>query len=440
MKMVTVLILVFTWPCSAHGSIAFDADGKWSTSFEYGAECVKHWQFYDEIGYCQDIVNDGIIWTGWPPSYNEHDPDMKLTSIVADAAHSGDYGARYWVFDGTNRQSPGITVEFPEPQPEFWIRYYLRYQEGFNWSLQHYEKQLYFRTLGSPALIPGMANGNFYVHSSGNTGSTNIYSSLTWNDHMGTPDNTSNGEWMCWEMYVKMDTDGTDGIVRLWIDGNLVLNRSDINHSGGEVEVRSGWTWFGFHSNQNEIDNSNGPIGADYAYVDYDDMVIYIHTPPNTDDNDIPFIGPMHADPDNDQEPGPPALTILAPEDGTVVNIAEVTVEGIVDPARPSTSVTVGGKPAAYDNGTFNATVNLIPGENDIVAIATDEEGRQGIASITVMYEPYEPYEPKEETRSGCSCSTNGTNGSLTVLFGAIFLLMLAVRVGRRNRNGSIIT
>ena len=285
------LTFMFTSPFYAYG-ITFDANGKWETSFEYGAECVKHWQFYDEIGYCQDIENDDKWWYAYPSSYNDHDPDRKLTGVYADAAHTGNYGARFWAFDGTNKHSPTIRVYMPKPQPELWIRYYIRFQQGFNWSLQHYDKHLYLRTAG-PYLIPGMSNGTFYIHSNGHAAGRNLYSSLTWNDHMGTPDNTSNGKWMCWEMYIKMDTDGTNGIERLWIDGNLVLNRNNINHSGGNADARQGWTWFDWHQNHNEIDNTNGPIGADYAYVDYDDMVIYNQTPPNVDEHGNPFIGPL---------------------------------------------------------------------------------------------------------------------------------------------------
>ncbi len=97
----------------------------------------------------------------------------------------------------------------------------------------------------------------------------------------------SDGLFHCFEIHLKMDSNGTDGIGRLWIDGVLRASNAGVNWSNGNATARAGWKKFFFHENQNNPGNGR-PM-----YVDYDDMVIYNTTPPNRDAQGNPFIGPI---------------------------------------------------------------------------------------------------------------------------------------------------
>ncbi|MBD1399343.1 hypothetical protein [Pelovirga terrestris] len=298
-KIIFLTIILFVLGTNSSFSfINFDSEGKWSTSFEYGQECVKHWKFHDEIGYCKDVANDGATWTGYPQAYQEDNHTIEnLTHISASAANSGGYGARFWNWDGVNSHTPTVGVIFPSPQTELWIRWYIRYQEGYRWEALNYEKNLYIYTADRyPAVITGALNDTWYIASSGlpQIGqSQNVMSNKTWADVMGGP--YSHGQFLAIEVYLKMNSalGVADGVARKWINGELVLDRNDLQHSGTNANALSGWMNFGFNENQSEVGNQRGPIGINRAYIDYDDMVVYNLTPPNLDAHGYPFIGPM---------------------------------------------------------------------------------------------------------------------------------------------------
>ncbi len=77
----------------------------------------------------------------------------------------------------------------------------------------------------------------------------------------------------------------------------------------------------------------------------------------------------------------PPVVSIIAPENGSVVAASPVTVTGIVD--DPLATITVGGNPTANNNGSYSADVALAEGENTVTVIATNSTG-EGSASVDV--------------------------------------------------------
>lgn len=106
---------------------------------------------------------------------------------------------------------------------------------------------------------------------------------------------TSDGLFHMFEMHIKMNTEGNaDGIGRIWIDGDLKLNKTDVDYTFGRnaadaAIIRDGMKYVEFHENQASPGNG-GP-----AYVDYDDLAIYKTTPPNTDPvSGLPWIGPLN--------------------------------------------------------------------------------------------------------------------------------------------------
>ena len=286
---VFVFLISMNFICAA---IEFDENGKWETTFD----CDETYQY--EHGTASSLDCDGMRWEGnWfcaeTPTY--------ITDAANNFAGSG-RGARFSVCDGTNSNSGTIGIIFPSNQPEFWIRHYTRWEEGFAWSTFTYDKQLYIWTdFGTgprtPAIITGFHNNArrnmaAVVWGSGTnpiTYTCNNYQLMTnfvfgWNDIMGG--DTSSGEWHSFEYYFKLDDDGTNGIGRIWVDGVLRGEQTNINWSCGLYNYMTGWRHIHFESNQ------ASPIGGPY-YVDYDDMVIYNQTPPNRDEHGNPFIGPI---------------------------------------------------------------------------------------------------------------------------------------------------
>ncbi len=83
---------------------------------------------------------------------------------------------------------------------------------------------------------------------------------------------------------------------------------------------------------------------------------------------------------------GPVSLQVLSPQDGSVVNTAQVAVSGV---ASPGAVVTVNDDILiAGGNGQFQDTVALSEGLNLIEVIASNTSGSEASAEITVTYQP----------------------------------------------------
>lgn len=275
------LLLILGWGTKAQAAITFP----WSSSFN----CAD-WN--STMG-----VQPNCDQLGWTSGNTVLDGNVSsITSLANNTSGGGGKGARFYVKDGHNINSSSLSWNFLNggtvgPQKELWIRWYQRYQKGFSWNPLHYEKTLYIRTGASSIdVIPGFYEGYTLVAQ----GSPNYYqvnTSFGWNNIMGGP--VSDGLFHCFEAHIKMDTNGTDGIGRLWIDGVLRASNTAVNWSNGNAIAKQGWKWFDFHNNQNAPANASGLIGQATAYVDYDDMMIYNTTPPNKDAQGNPFIGPI---------------------------------------------------------------------------------------------------------------------------------------------------
>ena len=85
-----------------------------------------------------------------------------------------------------------------------------------------------------------------------------------------------------------------------------------------------------------------------------------------------------------------PEITISSPEDQHVTNLGQIQVSGtVID--EDLQSVTVAGVTAQVTGQTYVATVDLISGENLIIAVATDLENNVSQASITVHRDDVAP-------------------------------------------------
>jgi hypothetical protein len=254
----------------------------WSTTFNY-PECAQRGG--GGATDCDKVKNDGITW-----SYGSGVVDGNYTQVKSGANNptgSGGNGYRTWVADEHNVGSGPVAVQFPSPQKELWIRWYMRYQPGFNWDKLSYDKMLYIHTGGSSKdAIPEWTSGGYAVIAQGSPNYHQLHNyDYGWADVMGG--SASDGQWHMFEVYLKMDSGGYTGRGRFWIDGVLRGENLAMNWSGDNSTAQQGWTYFHFHSNQSLVNNG----GA--AYVDYDDIAVYNSIPPSVDAHGNPFIGPV---------------------------------------------------------------------------------------------------------------------------------------------------
>ncbi|HEV8578589.1 MAG TPA: DNRLRE domain-containing protein, partial [Thermoanaerobaculia bacterium] len=80
----------------------------------------------------------------------------------------------------------------------------------------------------------------------------------------------------------------------------------------------------------------------------------------------------------------PPSIILTAPAEGSFLKMPEVLVTGTVTDDGEVASVTVNDVAAALDGDSFQATVTLPEGFNEIFVVATDATGKQSFATRTV--------------------------------------------------------
>lgn len=288
------ILMSLSFSTNALAEIYFDSNGKWHTTFD----CSEWDQGSGEPLYCDGLIKGG--------DWYADDKGSQITSVANNPAGAGGKGARFWKGSGyDNNTSTSFTVIFPSRVKEIWVRWYERYEEGFEWAGGRIDvKSLYFRTAehrdrgaGSP-YMGFYGTSGYRIYNNGSTGSFPVTYSGGWGDLY--PTGVADGSWHCFEIYMKMDTDGTDGIGRIWINGELVAEDNSVNWSDNDADARKGFAWFDFLSNQKDPE-----LDRPY-YVDVDDMVIYNKTPPNTDNDGNPFVGPINWDSSSSSSLPPP--------------------------------------------------------------------------------------------------------------------------------------
>ena len=235
----------------------------WSTTYN-----CNEWKTSDG----QNPNCDGL-WEGGGWTCDNGDGTHEEEQITAAANYSsggGGKGQRHWLGDGVNNISGGMSASFLSSQPEIWVRWYMRYEQGFEWNpyLMN-QKILYFDPVSFPRLIVeyygqdkvqiySYASSQGYPSAEGNGWNTMMANGGT--DARGNK--TSDGQWHLWEFHVKIDTNGTDGILELWIDNNMVINATNANLAAAPLTTL--------------LIGSNGftPGNGRCMFVDYDDIAI----------------------------------------------------------------------------------------------------------------------------------------------------------------------
>lgn len=222
----------------------------------------------------------------------------QLTQLTQDAEHDGSgMGIRWWVGNSKNDNSGTFAFKLANPTNEIWVRMYKRYASGFSWQGggPNDEKVLWFvDSSQTQPIIYEHSRTACYDAVRGNV-SDAIYFWMQGNSvnqvPCGQPNtgwvatqggNTGDGQWHVYEVHIKKDTNGNNGILRVWTDGILKMNRTDINTGGG-------WPRDILHFQINQDSGAN--IGC--KPVDIDNIAVHTSTPPMVDAQGYPMIGPI---------------------------------------------------------------------------------------------------------------------------------------------------
>jgi hypothetical protein len=269
----------------AYAEITFTA-GIWETTFDCD-DWESRLPSYDYILSCDGMVraSDASLLTG--------DKVTTLSSAANMESGGGSKGIRFWKGSGAdNIYSGTVRVNFPSAQQEIWIRWYEKYESGFEWNNSLDVKSLYFTNSpdqNSHPYVGFMGSGYRFYWGGSASGPWPGYDERStssvggWDDIYDTE--IADGTWHCFEIHMKMDTDGTDGEGRIWVDGELVDEETEMDWS--DIDDNPGWTHFSF------LLNHKDPGLERPYYVDFDDLSVYTVTPSNQDASGNPMIGPI---------------------------------------------------------------------------------------------------------------------------------------------------
>ncbi|MCJ7816956.1 MAG: hypothetical protein MUP55_03815 [Candidatus Aenigmarchaeota archaeon] len=307
----------------------------WSTTFncaDWGGSAA---------GFDATLTCDGLERGGrWGTAGGTWD------SITAAANYSGGAGGkgfRHWIGDGVNSQGSGIKITFPSSVDEFWLRWYMRYETGFNWQSISYQKVWYIN-IGHPNCVcwePIGWNGTrlALLYNGANT----PYGGAGWDTWYAggaigpSGHRTSDGGWHYFEIHLKKEVAGGDGVYDYWFDGVLADHRTNVVFNSGGASVGVGWDHM-------VIDNNRYPSNGRDMYNDFDDLAVSTTGP----------IGPISTGPDTTpptRSNGSPTGTLPAGTTSVNMNLTTdepatcrySTNQGTSYPSMTNTFSTTGG-------------------------------------------------------------------------------------------------
>ena len=355
---ITLMIICFSCNCS---SIVFaGVDLPWSTTYD----CGKWTQSEGGAG----LDCDGLQpYGGWTTS---KDSEEQITLDANNPGGGGGRGQRHWLGDGPNDNSGGLQIRFNTPQPELWVRWYMRHEEGYEWywsSTGLRYKILYYNSGEPQQFIPDWSGWDGFLVAAG---SSNYVDSGGWDTVMvngvlaANGHRASDGAWHCFEIHSKMDTNGQNGIIQWWIDGILKMDLDDV-HLG----TQKGWTRFIIGSNKTETINGHD------MYVDYDDLAV----------SNTGYIG--HISGHGGEDTTPPTVSITSPTQGQIISgnaiiqvntSDDVGVTGVqfkLDDTNLETEDTTPPYSISWD------TTSTSDGAHVLTATARDAAGNQATSS-----------------------------------------------------------
>jgi hypothetical protein len=254
----------------------------WSTSF-VGCSSDSN---YPTGGWACGTSPANVAYNNVNPNVCTSNGYQQISTAANYPGGAGGRGWRRWVCGATSGNSPStgsITLTIPSNTHEFWLRFYMRWQAGFEWNTANglfYQKILYLRSGAISAVMDYAAGGNMRMTVQGGDGNgtgQNVYDTCSgecgWNTMNPGGEMQGNGvrlgddSWHAVEIHYKDQTgSGTyDGVWDLWIDGTLESHVTGINWTTGAP--------VGLSSVQFMI-NQSTPSNSVPMYNDIDDIAI----------------------------------------------------------------------------------------------------------------------------------------------------------------------
>ncbi len=264
MKNKIIFSLYFILTLSPHISLAA-VNLPWSTTYN----CNDWTQSNGLYNVNCDGLTGGGGWT-----CNNGDGTVREDQITSAANYTGPgsgggKGQRHWLGDGANNVSGGTSISFNSTQSELWIRWYMRYENGFQWNPLNNQKIFIVNNLAQNRTIIGYTwSDETRIEVSQYAGYYGSGTNNGWNTIMangGTDargNKTSDGQWHLYEVHLKTDTNGSNGIAEMWVDDIRRLSYSNAYFgSAGFDDILIG-------------SNSRDPLNGRCMAVDYDDIAI----------------------------------------------------------------------------------------------------------------------------------------------------------------------
>lgn len=371
--------LILIIPSSAFASVTLP----WSTTFD----CAEDW-----TSYSQDLSCDGIS-----KGLNQS-PGGNYEQIIDGANNpdgGGGKGQRHWIGDGTNSNSGGTRAYINNITSKIWVRWYIRWQSGFDEFGQYKDLYMWTQSLQNGPVINNFYPGggmSFEYLTSGNV----TCNSCGWGTDFYTG-GVSDGTWVYHEVMI----DVAGGNARMWVGAagetpRLVIDASGLTWKGSVYRID-------FGSNQKNV--ANGQI----MYVDYDDISIQTN-PTGQDASGNQFIGPLGTTPTPDTTD--PTVSITSPLDsstvsGTINATASATDNvGVVGVQFKIDGSNYGSEDTTYPYSISVDTTGLTNDSHTISAVARDAAGNTATsATVSVTVNNSTPsygdllfYEPCEDT------------------------------------------
>ncbi|HJX18604.1 MAG TPA: hypothetical protein VJ437_10455 [Acidiferrobacterales bacterium] len=260
----TFVVLALGWGVLSAPAAQAAVTLPWSTTYNC-PDWTQSDGLYGVVN-CDDLSGAG----GW--TCDNGDNTVREEQIAAAANYpsgGGGKGQRHWLGDGITNNSGSMRIALTTLEPEIWIRWYIRYEHGFTWNSLVTQKLLYINSAGPNAVVVHFAwsdelqissrdYGGYYASGPGNGWNTIMAAGGT--DARGNK--MSDGKWHLYEIHLKTDTNGTDGIAEMWVDGIRRVAVTNANFGA------RGFNYVGI--GENAIDPLNGRCMA----VDYDDIAI----------------------------------------------------------------------------------------------------------------------------------------------------------------------
>jgi hypothetical protein len=204
-------------------------DLPWSTTFD----CAE-WTSGDALD-CDDLIDGGYY-----ENYDDCNPTHEqIISAANNPSGGGGRGQAHYVCGDCggfgaawpSSSSEGLVIDFNTNQTEFWIRWYAKYQSGFNyyedWTSQKiiylfdtthtYNPVIKYDYANSFGLIVQVPEAEFLDSDGG------------WTTTMGSTE--GDGQWHYYEVHVKTDTNGSNGVFEFWIDNRSAQSFTTVNYS-----------------------------------------------------------------------------------------------------------------------------------------------------------------------------------------------------------------